>query len=408
MGFIGRPLGIEAILHQESTADALEVQRGTAVWTGQLDYAEVLLLPKHRQRVIVEARGHHDLDEQVGHRLRRRPVDHGVECDDGPERGSAVGSERPGIRVGRRRPQGNAARRRVLDDRAGHALGPRLHRGHGGIDVEQIVERQLFPMQLLQIPQPRLVGDVQGGALMRILPVAQRLRAVQHECESRRESVLALLREIRGDPRIVGSRVGEHLGREAAAPLGRRAAVRQLRQDAVVVLGIDDHDHRFVVLCGRAQHGRPADVDLLDRLREGHVRSADRLLERIKVDRDQIDRRDVVRRHGRDIPGMVAAGQKAAVHLGVQRFQAAIHNFGEPGDRLDRGDRDALAPQRVGGPTGRHDLPPQAGEPARERDDAPLVRHRQQRPHQSSATARTRSPRLTRSRRSITSTGEWE
>ncbi len=47
-----------------------------------------------------------------------------------------------------------------------------------------------------------------------------------------------------------------------------------------------------VVLGGRADQGRAADVDVFDRVGEGRVGSGDRGLERIKVDDDQVDRQE--------------------------------------------------------------------------------------------------------------------
>src|SRR5881396_243897 len=73
-----------------------------------------------------------------------------VERDHRAERRDAVGRERALVRLRRRAPERDAARRGVLDDGARDAVGPRGDRGDGGVHVEQVVERQLLAVQLPQ------------------------------------------------------------------------------------------------------------------------------------------------------------------------------------------------------------------------------------------------------------------
>src|SRR5438552_2314341 len=81
---------------------------------------------------------------------------------------------------------------------------------------------------------------------------------------------------------------------------------------------------------------------------------------------------------------------------------------GDPGHRVDRDDRKSGLAQRLGRAAGRDDLPAERHQLAGELHDAALVRDRQQRSHQSSATAWIMSARLTTSRKSTTSAGECE
>jgi hypothetical protein len=97
-----------------------------------------------------------------------------------------------------------------------------------------------------------------------------------------------------------------------------------------VVGRIDDHGHVAVVLGRRAQHGRAADVDVLDGVRQRAVILGDGLLERVQVDHQQVDRRDAVLGQRCHVLGQVAAGQDAAVHLRVQRLHAAVEHLGKP------------------------------------------------------------------------------
>ncbi len=58
----------------------------------------------------------------------------------------------------------------------------------------------------------------------------------------------------------------------------------------------------------------------------------DGLLERVEVHDDEVDRRDALGLHRGDVGGLVAQGEDAAVHPGVQRLDAPVHHLGEAGD----------------------------------------------------------------------------
>ena len=131
------------------------------------------------------------------------------------------------------------------------------------------------------------------------------------------------------------------------------AAVRgHLRQDAGVVGGIDHHRDRGVVLGRGADHGRAADVDVLDAVFES-AHPGDGRLEGVEVDHQQIDRLDAVRLGGAGVLGVAADGEEAAVDLGVKGLDPAVHHLGEAGEGGDVGDGDAGVPQGLGGAAGR-------------------------------------------------------
>ena len=67
----------------------------------------------------------------------------------------------------------------------------------------------------------------------------------------------------------------------------------------------------------------------------------DRRLERIQIDHQEIDRRDAMRRHRRGMRLVVADREQAAMHLGVQCLDPAVHHFREAGEL---GDVDDLQP----------------------------------------------------------------
>jgi hypothetical protein len=76
---------------------------------------------------------------------------------------------------------------------------------------------------------------------------------------------------------------------------------------------------------------------------------------------------------------VVADRQQPRVQARVQRLDAAVHHLRKAGEVLDRADLEARVGERGGGPAGRHELDAEAGEAAREVDDAAFVGDRQQR-----------------------------
>ena len=108
------------------------------------------------------------------------------------------------------------------------------------------------------------------------------------------EVVAGLAGEPAGDGGVIGGGAGEGLGGEPAAErdLGAAGGLDR-RQQRRVVGGLDHHGDTVVVLGGGADHGRAADVDLLDAGGEVGARG-ERGLERVEVDHDQVDRRDAV------------------------------------------------------------------------------------------------------------------
>ena len=148
-------------------------------------------------------------------------------------------------------------------------------------------------------------------------------------------------------------------------------------QHLLVVGGLDHHGHVGVVLGGGADHGRPADVDVLDAILEGGA-FGDGRLERIEVHHQEIDRLDAVLFHRRGVLFVGADRQQAAVHFRMQRLDAAVHHFGKAGQF---GDVDHLQPglfQRLGGAAGGDEFDAVTGKRRGEFGQAGLVGHRQQ------------------------------
>src|SRR5690606_35519426 len=111
----------------------------------------------------------------------------------------------------------------------------------------------------------------------------------------------------------------------------RGAVCVHLGEYARVIRRVDDHGHATclstVVLRRCAQHGRPADIDVLDGVGEAAIRLCDGFAEGVKVDHQQIDAVDALLIQGLHVGLAVAACQQASVYLRVQGFDAPIKDL---------------------------------------------------------------------------------
>jgi hypothetical protein len=146
-----------------------------------------------------------------------------------------------------------------------------------------------------------------------------------------------------------------------------RASAKRVASDVAPVLG------------RRAYQRRPADVDVLDRFVERAIGARDRLPERIEIDDDEVDRRNAVRGECRCVRGQIATREDAAVHLRMQRLDAAVEHLREARVVADLGDVEIGGDERSRGSAGReqHDAGPAKN--AREFDEPGLVRDRKER-----------------------------
>ncbi len=85
-----------------------------------------------------------------------------------------------------------------------------------------------------------------------------------------------------------------------------------------------------MVLRGRPDHRRPADVDLFDALVDARA-GVDGFAERIQVDDDQFERRDPELLERRGVLGFAQIGQQAGMHSRVQCLDPAVEHLGEAG-----------------------------------------------------------------------------
>ncbi len=239
--------------------------------------------------------------------------------------------------------------------------GKLLHRRQRAVGIEQVDVRQRLAMMLRRIRHRRLsrrlLLHVQCAFLMRILAITQLLLLFQpkthlirhllrrHISESGRQQILC-------DRGVVTGGVIEGALRLAKPmfPAARTAMLAQVAQNLFVAIRRSDHQHVAMVLRRRTHHARPADVDVLDRLFEGHIRPGDRPLEGIEVDADQVDRLDAVLLHRPDVIRIVAQREQSAVDPGMQRLDPPVHHLSKPRHLGHVRHRQPAIAQESGGP----------------------------------------------------------
>ena len=267
----------------------------------------------------------------------------------------------------------------MLDQGAGRGA-PWIELGHAFVGRIRIVDVVVGELLALHLPRggdarPRFDRAIECGRLVRVLAVAQRLDQPAAECPIVRRRVLERCREPVGDGGVIGGGACVGLGGKLLPQRqrGRAAVAVELGNKRRVVLRLD-HDHDIaVILGGGADHRRAADVDILDRgVVIGPLR--DRVLERIEIDHQEIDRSDAVRLERRLMLAVVANRQQSAMHVGVQRLDAAVHHLRKAGEVGHVEHREARVAQRPGGAAGRDDLDATARQRAPKLDQSGLVR----------------------------------
>ncbi len=225
-------------------------------------------------------------------------------------------------------------------------------------------------------------AHVERGSLVRVLAVAEHVLALpQGRGHVGPAGLLGSLvgRVGRGEPGGDGGIVGRRMrvgprGQAAALAEGESVAGRG-RQHIGVELRAGDHGDGGMVLGRRADHGRAADVDLLDALGRAGA-AGHRLLERVQVRHQQLERGNPELIQLLTVTVLAQVSQQTRVHAGVQRLDPAVEALGEPGQLLDGRDRDAGRGDRGRRAAGGHDLHPGRVQPRGQLGQARSCRRR--------------------------------
>ena len=271
----------------------------------------------------------------------------------------------------------------MLDDDAGRRLEG-LDAFQCGIGIGDVVERQFLALDETCGGDDAAAGagfDEQRAGLMRIFTVTQGAAELEGGVQAHRPGGrcfrrLGTLGQPLGDLAVVGARMRIGFRGPGAALRCGTAAVVQRIDEAGVIGRIGQYGHARMVFCGGAQHGRSADVDVLDGVVVAAVGLGDGGRERIQIHHQQIDGFDAVLGTDR----VIGAGtrEQAAVDFRMQGFHPSVHDFRKAGDSADIGDGQTGVAQGLGGTAGGQQLHAMGDQRFSQRQQAGFIGHRQQ------------------------------
>ena len=214
-------------------------------------------------------------------------------------------------------------------------FGGKLERGIG---VVQIVVGQRLALKLCcrGDARPCFAACVYGGPLMRVLAIAEFLKAAARHCHGLAERVAG---QPSGNGPVIGGGAGKHLAGKPAAGAGGDVALCQFRQHVRVVRRVADNRHEIMVLRRGAKHRRSTYVDIFHKGRE-IAGLGELVLERIEIDRQQVDTGDILIRHRRQMIVIVAPREEAAMDFRMQGLDPPVHDLGKAGHIRHVGNRD--------------------------------------------------------------------
>ena len=325
----------------------------------QPDVLEALGRGQHLQGRGRIAGGQHDFKKalfvQVQDFLGGRRIDLAIQTHDPAKNGNRIAGARLPKGVGQRlRRRGHAARVGMLDGHRG-SLIKLLDQGKRGVGIHNIIIRQLLALELFSVGDTRLPDDraaVKGRRLVRVFSVAEvlGLDVLQVQGFAKRPAFFSVeAAQVVGNGTVVAGGQPEGFLGQGELVLGRQGAVRRERgQHGRIIVRVHHNAHVGVILGRGAQQGRPADIDVLDRVGKAAVRPGHGLFKRVEVDHHQIDGFEVVLGHGLKMAGVAPAVQNAGVYAGVQGLHPAVEHFGKAGKVFDRGHGKAGVGQRFG------------------------------------------------------------
>jgi hypothetical protein len=215
---------------------------------------------------------------------------------------------------------------------------------------------------------------------MRILSIAHNLANPAAKSPVTRSLERKLTRKPARDRSIIGRGSGEgECGQ--LLPQGERNTTIMLSQrlkHPLIIGRIGHRSHIGVVLGRRPNHRRASDIDVFHGCR-GIGAARHGFLERIQVDRRQVDFSKAVAFHGCPMIRVVANPEKAPMHARMQSLDASIHDLGKTGQFGDITDRKTFLFQSQTGSAGGNQFHPRIDKAARKSDKAALVGNREQR-----------------------------
>ncbi len=276
----------------------------------------------------------------------------------------------------------------MIDDR----LAELLRQLPAGVEIDEIVEAKFLALELgcAGDAEAGAVG-VEGGALVGVFTVAQGLgkRHVDAESGGQARSVrlgrsfwrrgLRNLIKRGGNCGIVSGSESEGLFGQTPAGFAIQTALVRLQffNQGGIIGDASDDGNVFKVLGCRADHGRPADIDVLDEVAEGNAGLSCGLFEGIEIYDDHVDGLDAVSGDGGLVFLISANVKEPTMNFGVKRFHTAVEHLGEAGKFADVLDGEAGVAQSLSRAAGGNQLNAKAGQGAGKVDQAGFVSNTQ-------------------------------
>ena len=133
-----------------------------------------------------------------------------------------------------------------------------------------------------------------------------------------------------GDHLVIGSGFGKGFFGQLPSCCGiNRAVLPQRGGQLVIIVRIGDHSNKRMVFCRRADHGWPANIDILNRCFKIRT-SSDGLGKRVQIGNNHINRANGVFIQRGHMGLLIASGQNAAMNMRMQGFDPPVHNFRKP------------------------------------------------------------------------------
>src|SRR5882672_4933662 len=137
---------------------------------------------------------------------------------------------------------------------------------------------------------------------------------------------------MRGDGRIIRRGARKHFSCEPLPEFeGGVPRFFNLLRDNAVILWIYNHRDALMVFRRAPQHGRTADINVLNGFGERDVGPGDGLLEWIKIYDHQVDGLNAMGTRGSLMAFVTPHKQQRAMDLRVQSFDAPIEHFRKSG-----------------------------------------------------------------------------
>ena len=261
-----------------------------------------------------------------------------VQSHDAPEKGDRVAFACHAVCLDLGIGHCQAARIGVLEEHNGRVI-EFANAIQGRIDIGDIIEREGFSVEEAGPGNGGFRGtglDVPCCLLVGIFAVTEVADLVPGKGEPVGECgrVLFLREEVTSDAGVVCGCVFEHLSGEFLPGLEReaRSGFLHFRDHVIVLIRGADNGHVGEIFGRGPEHRGSPYIDILDHLFEGGIGNGRDLFKGVEVDHDEVDEGEVLLFEGFEVVRVVSPGEDAGEYGGMEGFDAAIHDFGKPGD----------------------------------------------------------------------------